>query len=122
MNRCPTMPVAPRIPTLYFFFKVSPLTTLVSIRINKAVSVLVTQRLQPMLHSADALSQHFQIRAERHPQKPFGLASECETRNRNDSFFKKSLRNLHRIAKFTDIYHCVEGPVRHNGSQLQFAR
>src|SRR5215213_223815 len=97
MKRWPTMPVAPRIPTLYLRF----------------------MRFQTSLYPLHSFSQGIVVSAERYSQKSFALAAKRYARYRDNAGFQQSLRHFHRGPKLAYIDHRIERAVRRHRPQPQ---
>ena len=76
MKRCPTMPVAPSIPTRSF--------------------LVIVKFLGARFHSCDAFGQYRQVRAERNSQKAFSFTAKGVTRDRNHAPRQQCFGNFHR--------------------------
>src|SRR5688572_29329559 len=99
MNRCPTIPVAPKIPTRYLRLIATP--TVIALNLGSQASRLQrfesgaavscrreawgprskADQLKASSYPLHALAQRVVIRTERHSQKSFALAAKRNARN-----------------------------------------
>src|SRR6185295_17812990 len=105
MNRWPTVPVAPRMPTLYRF-AIGYAKSVIFSRFgscNKGTSLI-----ESLFHSAHAFDHFLFGVAKRDTQKAVRFEAESYARNRDELILKASLCDLEIIAKFADIEHRIE--------------